>query len=204
MILGANEVKFVLLFSAAIAALSSPAMAQGLVGTDVAFAHQFGLLASSPSTHTVANGTADAALIDFGTSGYLANLDENSLTIDFFAPAPTRLSLAGNTFIDSSPNGLVLSSASYDFASIISSLNITNTGGFGFTNSRVSQYGSNGILFDFAGMDYTNASGFTATFSNVSAVPEPATWALMLVGFGAVGASMRSRTRTKASLGVAA
>jgi PEP-CTERM motif len=30
-------------------------------------------------------------------------------------------------------------------------------------------------------------------FSRVSAVPEPSTWALMLIGFGAVGASMRRR-----------
>jgi hypothetical protein len=30
---------------------------------------------------------------------------------------------------------------------------------------------------------------------NASAVPEPATWAMMLVGFGAIGAAARSRRR---------
>jgi hypothetical protein len=36
-----------------------------------------------------------------------------------------------------------------------------------------------------------------------SGVPEPATWALMLVGFGAVGASLRSRRRARLNLSYA-
>jgi len=39
----------------------------------------------------------------------------------------------------------------------------------------------------------------TLSFGQVAAVPEPATWALMLVGFGAVGFSMR-RKRAGANL----
>jgi hypothetical protein len=34
---------------------------------------------------------------------------------------------------------------------------------------------------------------FNASMANTSAVPEPTTWAMMLVGFGAVGYSMRRR-----------
>ncbi len=37
----------------------------------------------------------------------------------------------------------------------------------------------------------------------IGAVPEPATWALMLVGFGAVGASLRFRRRTRLNLAYA-
>ena len=33
--------------------------------------------------------------------------------------------------------------------------------------------------------------------ANLQAVPEPATWAMMIVGFGAVGLAMRSRSRTR-------
>ncbi|MFD1789864.1 FxDxF family PEP-CTERM protein [Sphingomonas floccifaciens] len=33
----------------------------------------------------------------------------------------------------------------------------------------------------------------TLSFASTSAVPEPATWAMMLIGFGAVGATMRRR-----------
>ena len=38
------------------------------------------------------------------------------------------------------------------------------------------------------------------SFAAVSAVPEPATWAFMLVGFGAVGYSMRKRPAYKVSM----
>lgn len=38
--------------------------------------------------------------------------------------------------------------------------------------------------------------GASGTPSGVAAVPEPASWALMLVGFGAIGGAMRSRKAT--------
>ncbi|MBB5684945.1 hypothetical protein FHS49_000936 [Sphingobium boeckii] len=37
-----------------------------------------------------------------------------------------------------------------------------------------------------------------AFFGRAGAVPEPATWAMMLVGFGAVGGAMRSKSRKRA------
>jgi len=45
-----------------------------------------------------------------------------------------------------------------------------------------------------SGAFYTSADAFNGTLS----VPEPATWALMIGGFGFVGAAMRRRTRTTA------
>lgn len=48
-----------------------------------------------------------------------------------------------------------------------------------------------------SGLSRGNGSyGGNATFSPMRAVPEPATWALMLLGFGAIGFTMRSRRRT--------
>lgn len=42
----------------------------------------------------------------------------------------------------------------------------------------------------------TNSGNNTGAFEiNVSAVPEPATWAMMLMGFGMVGAGVRSRRK---------
>ena len=35
----------------------------------------------------------------------------------------------------------------------------------------------------------------TATFNNIAAVPEPATWAMMLVGFGGMGVVLRRRRK---------
>ena len=49
---------------------------------------------------------------------------------------------------------------------------------------------------------YENAEGSigSETFDITSSVPEPASWALMLVGFGGIGAAMRSRRRVAAAV----
>jgi hypothetical protein len=41
---------------------------------------------------------------------------------------------------------------------------------------------------------WANASGF----SFIPGVPEPATWAMMLLGFGAIGCMMRARRKQEA------
>jgi opacity protein-like surface antigen len=184
---------------AAVAALSlaSPAVGQELVGSEVQFAHQFGGATFSPSTQTVENGPADTATITLNTTGYTANLDASSLTVDFFAPPTTpclgRFCIpSDNVFLSGA--GLLISSSEFDFASIIAGMTITNTGGFGFTADRVS-YSAEGIFFDFGNLDYTNDSGFTANFASVAAVPEPGTWAMMLLGFGGMGIALRRRRK---------
>lgn len=59
-------------------------------------------------------------------------------------------------------------------------------------------YGNSGT-FSFGelptGLSYTSQSGvfLTDTGSGPGAVPEPATWALMILGFGAIGAALRRR-----------
>ena len=66
------------------------------------------------------------------------------------------------------------------------------------------------VTLTFTGADQWNVTGleFSSTgnafeFDNVkvttAAVPEPASWALMLGGFGAIGGAMRSRRRSAAS-----
>lgn len=67
---------------------------------------------------------------------------------------------------------------------------------------------ANTSAFNFAslptGLSYTSDSGalFTALNTTTSAVPEPATWAMMLLGFCLIGAAQRRRSfgRTLASI----
>jgi hypothetical protein len=106
----------------------------------------------------------------------------------------------------------VTSSGDGSLASIFSNIGGVSTSLFSMTIANTS-YGSSttfgglvvnlgaGDSIDFA---LNNAGDFTfdsvalgATISNnISAVPEPATWAMMISGFGMAGAALRRRVRT--------
>lgn len=72
------------------------------------------------------------------------------------------------------------------------------TGGNGGSADPAAQGGGGGTSFS-AGSDSTYAlaargnGGVGIRLVSLAAVPEPATWAMMIVGFGAVGASLRRR-----------
>lgn len=61
----------------------------------------------------------------------------------------------------------------------------------------------------YTSANITAASGFGFTdfkqlrFDNFAAVPEPATWAMMLLGFGGIGIAMRRRRRNAALMQIA-
>lgn len=78
---------------------------------------------------------------------------------------------------------------------------------FNQNNIADQRIGINGVSFNVATLTYGNSNLQAGnlievvddiTFSAISAVPEPSTWAMMLVGFGAIGASMRRRRRVAA------
>lgn len=76
-------------------------------------------------------------------------------------------------------------------------------GSGGFPNSETRQLLGATLLSGVNTLRFTGTTGGDAglsgnlSFAAVSAVPEPATWAFMLVGFGAVGYSMRKRPAYK-------
>ena len=61
--------------------------------------------------------------------------------------------------------------------------------------------GSSGILSTTASYDVNTS--FNGTYT-ISAVPEPVTWAMMLIGFGGLGAVMRTQRRKQLSAVAAA
>ena len=85
----------------------------------------------------------------------------------------------------------------------VSLFSATNSAAFNYTNfstTATAVGASTGLAFNFQ----HNPSLFLLDNVSVTAVngavPEPATWAMMLVGFGAVGVSLRRRRRTKTLL----
>ena len=85
---------------------------------------------------------------------------------------------------------------------IIELSNISNAfSSFGFINSSISGFdGSDvslidGVLrLDFIGTRFVEGDSATLAVNSVSAaVPEPATWLMLLFGFAAIGATMRTR-----------
>lgn len=57
----------------------------------------------------------------------------------------------------------------------------------------------NNIRFNTGDFDLTPTAGGSSsrlTITTAAAVPEPATWAMMILGFGVAGAALRSRRRT--------
>ena len=69
--------------------------------------------------------------------------------------------------------------------------------------SPVSQFYDSGLdetIFSTSTGDYTGVNpGLGLNLVGTAAVPEPATWAMMLIGFGGLGAAMRSRRRSAAA-----
>ena len=76
-------------------------------------------------------------------------------------------------------------------ASTIATFNLATGGFFGVTST---------IAFDSVYLDKPDTGGVldNLSFGVAASVPEPASWALMIVGFGMVGASVRRRSHSQA------
>ena len=55
----------------------------------------------------------------------------------------------------------------------------------------------------YSGYYNDNPGSFAVSFSSTSGVPEPTTWAMMLVGFGLVGFAMRKRSNVRTTVSYA-
>lgn len=196
---------FALAATTALIAAASPAHAGYLVDTGVA--------PSFDSNYTLASNqslagyfTLDAAATIDSVEGYFS---------DGFTPAPVTVSIVSTGALPS--DGATLYSDSFQslgpagFKGVFGKTWSLAAGSYWLVFEADESSGMPDIaatpLQDYA---YTNASGWN-DFKQLNiavriggeaggvgggAVPEPATWAMMILGFGAVGATARSRRRS--------
>ena len=187
--------------SAVLASLALPATAHATVQVGPADT-------VSPCT----NFTFSVAIIACA-GGYSSNLLQDSLTSPTGIAALVALG-APNTgiFLESKLEGLSSATGVINFGTLLTGMTV-----FGMHAGGAGDGDQGTFFFRFdagAGVDVitvtdrqnSNATGLSnaALFqTGPGAVPEPSTWAMMLLGFGAMGVTMRRRRRTQDLLQVA-
>lgn len=103
---------------------------------------------------------------------------------------------AGSSYTPSLFNGVRFSGLTFNNGSFLNGFSL-ETDLPGLTTANISFTGSS-IEYNAAGLSFTEAPYFIRLglqTSTAGAVPEPATWAMMLLGFGFVGGAMRAAKR---------
>lgn len=172
--------RFVLLAAAALAtfATATPAAAALLLGKTVQISYEFpavGSVYEGPNAVLV-NGTNSTTF--FGL--VKATPGDTSLSITFPDGAAT--------FTSTGFNGVHLFDGNNSIAAFTAAT-VGSLNNFAFDASRIS-FDADNIYLNFQGLSFDNSSNLTV---NIASVPEPTSWALMIGGFGMVGAAMRRR-----------
>lgn len=116
-------------------------------------------------------------------------LVQNAGVFDFSAKGSATFALATSAFIDAAPFLLAISDPGLSLASESGTSFSPSTPSTVFQTLGTCRFGSTSTQCGLGGATLT----FDFTPFAVGAVPEPATWATMLLGFGAVGYSLRRR-----------
>jgi hypothetical protein len=208
------------IFSAVIAILgcaASPAAAQSFISSsgDAALAgattETFGSVAQGSYANLPLGGVTltgnDTLYVestyagDYNSTGnYLANrLDGfNSLTFSFVSPVTAfgfNWGASNESWILSAYDASDALIASYS----VPESQYSNAGDFyGIAASGIARGVLTQTSFNFDPVDYVLIDNLRYVAGDLGAVPEPESWALMLLGFGVVGGAMRSAKRRQA------
>lgn len=173
-------------------AMAAPAYADTVVAN--------GTTVGEPTYNRVLPGTPPSGLSAVGTNVNYSVVDftvdlSGTYTLSLETGFDSFLTLYSGSFDPTSPLTNALSAdddslGSFGDAQIISSL-LAGTSYF----AVVSAFG-NGDAGDYA-LTITGPGGITI---GGAGVPEPATWGLMILGFGAIGGAMRRRQSVKATV----
>jgi hypothetical protein len=204
----------ILMSSAASAAVTINSFAQGWVNSEGAgngAAHsnntftgnEFGVRYNSWAAFYIPTGVFTSAQLEVLADTYGVSTPN---LINMYSVTTSYSALANRTGGVAAYNDLGNGSL-YGFANMLSSLTTTNLGGtalqdinaaagsifvVGFTNATLNQQNPSHVDLGI----YTNGGEDghpTLTLGTAGAVPEPATWAMMIAGFGMAGVSLRRR-----------
>jgi len=163
--------------------------------------------------------TAEAAQFHFTISGgYTAAFDlDDSALPDYYNSTSFEFHNVGGSFAGTGPNGV--SPASTSVASLVQFYSSAYGGGIGISADNLSRFVEDGAQLysgstsapSFVPGTYilaantsyrTAASVLTISQAVTGAVPEPASWAFMVLGCGAVGGMLR-RSKVRAAVSYA-
>lgn len=177
---------------AALAALafSTPALA-ALDGTSATVEYRF------PDLGTVYVGAEPSVspfVIGAGVESVVNVEGVTWISVDF---TDLGLSLTFNTVLNSpiwtgtAFNGLVFSGSGFSGLTSATLLDSTTFGAGAFTQAGITLVGDQ-LQLNWSGLSYLDGQRLDIAFT-AGAIPEPATWAMLIAGFGLVGASLRRR-----------
>jgi hypothetical protein len=136
-------------------------------------------------------------------SFYLTNSAVDALSTDPAANETTLLSNFG-TFVPGNSYTFTGNAFTYDptLGNLLMLVSTNSSASSGGLQASFSTTDTISRLFELNGTGplTTDSEGLVTQFSLTSAMPEPGTWAMMLIGFGAVGFTMRRRNAGLAQL----
>lgn len=210
-----NKITLSILASAATIAFASPTLAASQI-YNLTIADSAAGLGSGPfGTVSVTENAGSLLFIETLAAGYRihkGNANHNAFSFSILGDPNVTVSnlTAGFAAIDTSPNSDVSSPPFGTFFTAIEcttacgpgfgggfagplSFTLSSTGSLSLSSLGFNKINSNNIYFT---SDLVNSNGMTGNVgatAGIAAVPEPTTWALMLIGFGAAGISLRRR-----------
>ena len=172
--------------------LAAPAFAGTLVGSSIDVSYRF---SDINTVYPFGNPSVSPFIVGTGVESTVNVEDVTFIDVDFGASSLVvtfNTVLSGPTWNSVPFNGLLFSGPG---VGLITSASLISTTMGGFDNSRITLSGGQ-LGLNWNGLSYVDGTEIRIDFG---VVPEPASWAMLIAGFGMVGAAARHRRIARAA-----